>query len=204
MSKKPFVCLKEPFIRHEGAVRKPFVCPNRPPVHSTFDSRAFTLVELVITLSIAGILALLAVPAITGFVQSNRLATLTNELITDFNTARSEAIKRGTQAIVCESTNGTSCTSTGSWNQGWIVFADVDDSGTWTQTTGREDVLIRTHAPVPESHDTTPAANMVIFNRQGAIASGSGSYEICNSKIGSKRTVILSAIGRVTITEDSC
>src|SRR5205814_8884067 len=82
----------------------------------------FTLIELLIVLVVAGILAALAAPAMSIFVQSNRLAATTNDFIGALNLARSEAIKRGTNAGVCKSDNGSTSTATGRWNSGWVVF----------------------------------------------------------------------------------
>jgi type IV fimbrial biogenesis protein FimT len=92
--------------------------------------RGFTLIELMVTLSIAAILLLVAVPNFIAFVQNNRLATQANDLVTMLNYARSEAVKRNQTITVCSSTDGTSCAGTTTWDGGLIVFVDNNGDGT--------------------------------------------------------------------------
>lgn len=84
--------------------------------------RGFTLIELMVVVAVLAILATVAVPGMRDFVQQNRLAAQSNELVGSFALARSEALKRGAPVSVCRSADGASCT--GNWQDGWIVFAD--------------------------------------------------------------------------------
>ena len=84
----------------------------------------FTLVELVVTIAIAGILIALAAPSFVTTTQKMRALGEANGFANDLQFARSEAIKRGQPVSLCVSSNGTSCLTTGTWQQGWIVFAD--------------------------------------------------------------------------------
>lgn len=83
----------------------------------------FTLIELMITLVIAGLLLGMAVPSFTATIRNNRLTAEANNLVTAFNIARSEAVKRRATVTVCPSTNQTSCNGD-SWDDGWIVLDD--------------------------------------------------------------------------------
>jgi len=92
----------------------------------------FTLLELMITLAIAAILLTVAVPSFQTTIANNRLATQTNNLVTDINIARSEAVKRGTGVILCSSADpnaAPACDAGNVWTGGWIVFVDDDNSG---------------------------------------------------------------------------
>lgn len=92
-------------------------------------TRGFTLIELLVTLSIAAILVTVAVPNFITFVQNNRLTSQANDLVTALNSARSEAINRGTRITVCSRATDTSCSGTTTWDTGLLVFADLNGDG---------------------------------------------------------------------------
>lgn len=96
------------------------------PCHRT---RGFSLIELLITLAIATIVIMVAVPSFQAAFQSNRAATQSNELLTALMLARSEAVKRGIQVSVCSSTDQATCAAATNWATGWIVFTDEDADG---------------------------------------------------------------------------
>lgn len=64
----------------------------------------FTLIELLITMVILAIIATVALPGFGRLIESNRLVTGTNLLVSSIKLARTEAIKRGTN--VTFSTDG--------------------------------------------------------------------------------------------------
>jgi len=83
--------------------------------------RAFTLLELMITLAVAAILVTVAVPGLRQFIQNSRVTAQANELVTAINVARSEAAKRGVEVELCASENQADCTNSNGWADGWIV-----------------------------------------------------------------------------------
>ncbi|KAF0193009.1 MAG: type IV fimbrial bioproteinis protein FimT [Gammaproteobacteria bacterium] len=90
----------------------------------------FTLIELMVAVALGIILMTMAVPSFYSTIQNNRAATRANEFLADLYFARSEAIKQARTATICRSTNGTSCTGSGSaWEAGWIVWVDSDGDG---------------------------------------------------------------------------
>ncbi len=98
-------------------------------VHSKRHSYGFTLMELMLALIIATLLATIAIPSFNSLIKKNRISIYTNNLVSSLALARSEAVKRGTQISLCASDNGVNCTHT-SFQQGWIVFTDQDTAGT--------------------------------------------------------------------------
>jgi type IV fimbrial biogenesis protein FimT len=90
-------------------------------------ARGFTLVELMVTIGVAGLLTAMAVPAFNNFVLNDRDIGQINSLAASFNYARSEAIKLNHGGIqVCPTVDGTHC-SGALWANGWIVVDTLGD-----------------------------------------------------------------------------
>lgn len=79
--------------------------------------------ELIVTLTVVGILSAMAAPSFTRMMVSSRLAEQTNELIGVVAFSRSEAIRRNATLTLCRvaALNGTTCAnSAGQW-QFWVL-----------------------------------------------------------------------------------
>lgn len=180
----------------------------------------FTLIELMITLAIVGILLTVGVPSLKTFMQGNQLIAASNELVSALHIARSEAIKLNSRVSICESSDGTSCSNTGSWKNGWIVFVDFngDLANNGSPCDGTPvDCLLRVHDAINDplltmsGVDTNGnAVSSFTFTARGmpkdtSGVSESGVFSICsfdssNIVIGS-RAVVLSLSGRVRISD---
>ena len=182
----------------------------------------FTLIELMITLAIVGILLTVGVPSLKTFMQGNQLIASTNELISALHVARSEAIKLNSRVSICESSNGTSCSTTGSWKNGWIVFVDFDGNLVNIGSSCiaiNTDCLLRVHAAYNDpllsmsglDSNKNPITSFT-FTARGmpkdiSGVSESGVFSICSfdasdNVIGS-RAVVLSLSGRVRVSDNA-
>src|ERR1700731_4176085 len=89
-------------------------------------SAGFTLLELMVVITIVAILMALGVPSYRYVTNSNRMSGEVNALLGDLQFARSEAIKEGATVTVCPTSNPSAtppiCNAGSSeWDKGWIV-----------------------------------------------------------------------------------
>src|SRR5690349_7593490 len=89
-------------------------------------TRGLTLIEMLATVSLVAILGALAAPSFHNLALNSERTTTVNTLFHALFFARSEAIKRGEVVTVCKSTDGSTCSSSGTWASGWIVFVNKD------------------------------------------------------------------------------
>lgn len=172
--------------------------------------RGFTLIELLITIAVAGIVLSLAVPSFQSFANNSRAVTLTNELVGALNFARSEAIKRGFDVTVCKTANpddaNPTCTTSGGWQTGWLIFTDGGTKG----TVDGNDTRLRVKQPTGGSGTITGNNNVSNFltYRPGGDSQGNGG-NLTNGTVtvcvgGVKRGIVISPTGRIRIAKGSC
>lgn len=171
-----------------------------PPEGNT----GYTLLELMVTITIAGILMGVAVPSFTSIIDSNRLTTYANDLVTALNYARSEAIKRNLRVSLCKSTNGVSCTTINNWAQGWIIFTDQNKNATYDSST---ETLLRVQtykANTTTMVGETPVANYISYIAIGQSQLSTGAFQAGTIKICDERTgnvginIAINSTGRVS------
>ena len=195
----PFVCLIMPFIRFKRALVNPFICSNIPLV----GIKGFTMIELIITMTIVGIMVALAAPGMQSFVSNNRLTTQVNELLTDISHARSEAIIRSTTAGVCVTdVGGDTCVSSGNWANGRLVYYVCPSTDT-TCTTG-SNVAVKIHEAMTNDNTLDSPSDAIIFNKTGLLSSGAGQFTLTDPKTGGKRIVCLGTTGRPALSKEDC
>ncbi|MGB7194906.1 MAG: GspH/FimT family pseudopilin [Collimonas pratensis] len=136
---------------------------------SSAFNRGFTLIELIVTLTVAGILAAVAIPWMSDFIIRTRVSGNVNEFIAATMLARSEAIQRNGAVTICRSTGAetgsNACdTSASDWSSGWLVFVGTTATGPTAAT-----ILARQGA-FPTGTAITPAAvaTSITYNANGA------------------------------------
>ena len=168
----------------------------------------FTLIELMVVLAIAAILASVAVPGFRALIQNNRLATQANELAGTMNFARSEAIKRGLSVTVCVSTDQATCAvllppAPFPWGSGWIAFVDVNSDSLFTVGT---DTLLRVRSRLESGSTLAGDATAVRYASSGLLGAGAGNYNLLTPGCtGNERRIInITATGRLGVRRAAC
>lgn len=128
--------------------------------------QGFTLLELVITMTIAAILLVIGVSSYKYITTSNRMAGEINSLLGDMQFARAEGIKEGQTVTICAANStDTGCSgSANAWNAGWLVF-----SGDGPQPAS-SDYILRVRNSFSGGDTLQPAddtTSSVQFNREG-------------------------------------
>jgi type IV fimbrial biogenesis protein FimT len=137
----------------------------------------FTLMELLMTIAIAAIVATIGIPSFRYVTNSNRIAAEVNGLLGDLQFARAEAIKEGQPVTVCMSKGGTTCDTTGNaWNSGWIVYSNPNGTGANTTIPAAGSILrIQSTFTSTDTFLAQPAFSSITYNREGyAIGVGNG------------------------------
>lgn len=165
----------------------------------------FTLVEVLAALSIASVLTSLAAPAFSTFVRLMSVSSAASGMVSDLQLARSEAIKRGRRVSLCKSADGQNCASSGGWEQGWIIFEDVNSNGT---REGGEQILQR-QSPIDAKLRFTgnqSVSRYVSFVPTGSTLLVNGGFQagtltVCgySSQATPARQIVINAAGRARV-----
>lgn len=159
-------------------------------------SRGFTVLELLVTLSVASILLTMAVPSYRVFVQDSLMITQSNNFYSAMFLAKSEAIKRSSPATICPSTNGTGCTGGAVWSNGWLVFADINGDG----AVDAGEQIIQVGAALTGGNTLTSGSNRVTYAASGFTLGFNGTFSLCDGRgAAMSRALILNNQGRLRI-----
>lgn len=155
----------------------------------------FSLIELIITLSVMAIILTIAVPGFRSIVLDNKMTADMNRLVNDLNLARMEAIKRGDDVTICKrNTSGTDCDNASSWDRGWIVFSDPNRSG--AVDAGEE--IIRVSSELESGISLTYSKNRITYTSQGFSYGFAGTFVMTDTRGSSyARKRIISHTGRI-------
>ena len=144
----------------------------RPTSHERAASRpgagasGFSLIELMFTVALAGILMTVAAPSLTKMIKTNRVQTEASSFVGDLMVARTEAVKRGVNVSACVSSDGATCLTTNTWHSGWIVFADPTSACSGT-TSAYPAVRVRKAFSSSDTFAASTAKSCITFNREG-------------------------------------
>lgn len=144
----------------------------------------FTLLELVIVVTIGAIMVTMALPGFASLLESNRRATTSNLLVASLMHARSEAVTRRHPVSVCPIDATRSCRDDPDWNAGWMVFLDAGRQG---RPDSDDDILRVVERPEGASRlriGTTSGRRLVRYQPTGTAGGSNLTLSICSADSG--------------------
>lgn len=184
---------------------------TRPP--SRWVARGLTLIELMTVLAVAAVLLGAGMPATIATIRSVQLSSASNQLLAGLFLARSEAIKRNGRGVICKSADGATCTASGGWEQGWLVFHDANNDGS---RDADEAILQHVQALAGDLRVTgnVSVSRYISYGADGGTRFASGGFQagtitLCarSADPGDARQIIVSSSGRPRVQKtrvDQC
>ena len=163
------------------------------------DLEGFSLIELLVTLAIVSILAMVATPSMKEAVLNSKVKSLSDELSVALSLAQSEAIKRSVQVTVRPKQ-----TEANQWKSGWDIFADPNRNG--LKDTDEE--LLQTHdfeaKGLTITSESSAFSTWLGFLPSGVTKGNSGingGFRICRAdgNTAKSRTIVVQASGNIII-----
>lgn len=159
---------------------------NHPFASRRHLHSGFTIIELMVVITVLAVLLGVGVPSFQSTIQGNRITTSANDVVAALQFARSEAVRRGVNVTLCSSSDQSTCS--GTWADGWVVRAAgvADPIRVW---------------PALRPGMTLAAGGNAEFNPLGGVTN-TRCYQL---DLGTfRRSVTVGPGGRVVTTTDAC
>ena len=153
-------------------------------LHSKMKDKqgGFTLLEMMLVITLMGVMLGLTVPNLRDFLRNSRLTSSANDLLVDLHLARTEAIKRREQVVLCSSANPsetdltalTCRDSDATVFDGWFAYVDLDGDDAYDSAS---DLVLVQRGPVPDTVTAKSDAGAVSYASSGFMrpVAGTGS-----------------------------
>jgi type II secretion system protein H len=158
------------------------------------NQQGFTLIELMITVILVGIVAAIALPSFNSSIARGQVSSTANRIVGALNYARAEATKRGAEVTIA------STATTNNWAGGYQVWLDADGDNAVNGT----EVALRSFESINPNLDLTGSAAALRFDGRG-FASAAHTLNLCTAEAGAEdRQISVALSGRVEITDFTC
>lgn len=165
--------------------------------HSIIDG--FTLVEVMIAISVMAILIFGGVPSFIQLIRDTSVSTQSNSLVAAIGLARSEAVRRGVDVHLTAVTDDKNETA---WSNGWVIWVDSDNDN------ARESSEVLRNYKSPDGELVLDKnVTDIVFNSQGEIRGGDiyiFQLKPPGCQAQEKREIKIKSTGRPSITKVDC
>lgn len=149
----------------------------------------FSLLELMITITVVAILLAIAVPSFRDVIRRNQVSSASNELLAGLAYARTEAIDRGQLVSICPSSNGTSCTAGGqAYEPGWLVYTYPAGAASANKAYDATSTLLRVTGARAGVSIQSRGNTVITFGQQGQLRPGTALAFVTCARTGSSGT----------------
>lgn len=163
----------------------------------------FTLIEMMVVISIAALLLALAVPGFSALMASSRMESRTQALLSSVQFARSEAIRSNANVYLCALNSKTNLDVQGcqgkakkgdtSWSEGVLLFADRPGGTTARYNSGER----RRHVIFTGEPTVSSALDQFMLTPEGRLPTGvNPSWVVRDTPSGQCASVTVLANGR--------
>lgn len=152
--------------------------------------RGFSLLELMITITVVAILLAIAVPSFRDVIRRNQVSSASNELLAGLSYARTEAITRGQLVSMCPSADGASCTANGkAYEPGWLVYTyPAGAASAGKAYAAATDILLRSKGTRPGVSIQEKSGSVITFGQQGQLRPNTPLAFVTCARTGSSGT----------------
>lgn len=162
------------------------------------QDRGFSLVELLVAVTLLAVLTGLAVPAFHDLLQRNRVTAHVNLLFTHIQLARIRAVMDAVTVVICPTQDGITCVADNTvWSQGWMVFKDRNYGH--PPILDPDDQLLIVHQGDALATSVRSSLNHIRYSPSGYASNGT--FTVCGpAGVRAARAIIINIVGRARVS----
>jgi type IV fimbrial biogenesis protein FimT len=172
--------------------------PYRP--HKNNQS-AFTLIELLITLSLALILSGLALPSFKDILEDTKLTTQIDDLAKTLRYSRATAINENNKVTICPTDDTHTCIS--DWSLGYMSFVDINGN----RRLDANETILTIYQNKKDKADLSWRAfgfrKSIQWLETGITNHQNGTFYFCHEDASKSRALIITKAGRIRYSKDT-